>query len=299
MVSTKPALEKVTPAFGSSFTFKQYADSCQNKLPFWHFHPELELVYVNGGSGRRHIGHHLSYFNDGDLIFIGSNLPHHGFTDRLTGNRKETVVQMREDFLGSGFFSIPEMAPVQQLLDRAKQGLAFHGDAKYHLGNRLEGLAELDKYDRLLELITILKEMALAPEYEILNAQTVTLEVQQKDSDRINTIYEYVQQHYKGPISLEEMAGKVHMTVPAFCRYFKKHSDKTFTRFVNELRVMQVCKLLSETTLPVTEICLESGFNNFSNFNKLFKEITGNNPSTYRSGLRQVVQQEDFVLAGT
>ena len=295
MVSLKPALEKVSPAFGSSFTFKQYADSCQNKLPFWHFHPELELVYVNGGSGKRHIGNRIAYFNDGDLIFIGSNLPHYGFTDRLTGNRKETVVQMREDFLGPGFFNIPEMTQVQQLLERAKQGIAFHGYAKYNLGSRLEELAGLDNYDRLLELISILKEMAHSTEYEILNAQTVTIEVQQKDSGRINTIFDYVHENFKETITLEEIAGEVSMTVPAFCRYFKKHSNKTFTRFVNELRVVQACKLLSETTLPITEICFESGFNNFSNFNKIFKEITSQSPSAYRSELKQVVQKEGLL----
>ncbi len=294
MLSSKPMLEKVSPAFGSSITFKQYADSCQNKSPFWHFHPELELVYVNGGSGKRHIGNHISYFNDGDLIFIGSNLPHFGFTDRLTGNRKETIVQMREDFLGPDFFNIPEMLPVQQLMERARQGIAFHGQSKYRLGSRLEGIARLDNYDRLLELLSILKEMAFTSEYEILNAKTVSIEVQQKDSERINTVYQYVQERFKETITLEEIAGQANMTVPAFCRYFKKHANKTFTRFVNELRVVQACKLLSETTLPITEICFESGFNNFSNFNKLFKDVTGKNPSAYRSELKQVVQSEDF-----
>ena len=95
----KPALEKVSPEFGSSFTIKQYVEQAGEKQqyqPFWHFHPELELVFINGGNGKRHIGNHLSYFNNGDLILIGSNLPHYGFTDRLTGNCAETVIQMRK-----------------------------------------------------------------------------------------------------------------------------------------------------------------------------------------------------------
>lgn len=292
MAASKPALEKVTPVFGASFNYRHYNGPSQTSQPFWHFHPELELVYVNGGDGKRHIGNHISYFNDGDLIFIGSGLPHFGFTDRLTGNRRETVVQMREDFLGPDFFSIPEMVPVQQLLERGKQGLAFHGKSKYELGRRLEELANLDNYDRLLGLLSILKDMALSREYETLNVQAVTLEVQPKESDRINLVFNYVQEHFTKPISLEEIAGEVSMTVPAFCRYFKKHSNKTFTRFVNEIRVVHACKLLSETPLPITEICFESGFNNFSNFNKIFKEITGKSPSAYRSELKKVVRHE-------
>ncbi|MEO1257981.1 MAG: AraC family transcriptional regulator [Bacteroidota bacterium] len=290
MITSKPALEKVTPAFGASFNYQHYDGPTQNTQPIWHFHPELELVYVNGGNGKRHIGNHISYFNDGDLIFIGSNLPHFGFTDRLTANRKQTVVQMQEGFLGSGFFNIPEMASVQQLLERSKQGLAFHGRTKYELGRRLEELATLDNYDRLLSFLSILKEMALSEEYEILNVQAITLEVQPKDTDRINQVFSYVQENFKEPIPLEDIADEVSMTVPAFCRYFKKHSNKTFTRFVNEHRVVHACKLLSETSLPITEVCYESGFNNFSNFNKIFKETTGKNPSAYRAEVKKVVK---------
>ena len=107
----KPTLEKISPEFGSSFTIKQYFEDSigkSNHQPFWHFHPELELVFVNGGSGKRHIGNHLSYYQGGDLILIGSNLPHYGFTDRLTGNRSEIVVQMKRDFLGLSLIHISE-----------------------------------------------------------------------------------------------------------------------------------------------------------------------------------------------
>ncbi|MCB0845369.1 MAG: helix-turn-helix transcriptional regulator, partial [Bacteroidetes bacterium] len=91
------------------------------------------------------------------------------------------------------------------------------------------------------------------------------------------------------PISLEEIAAEINMTVPAFCRYFKKLSGKTFTRFVNEFRVVHACKLLSEKPSSITEICYESGFNNFSHFNKIFKETTGKSPSAYRTELTRMV----------
>ena len=101
MKTTIPTLEKINPAFGSSIHISHFNESSltKNKNPNWHVHPEMELVYVNGGNGKRHIGNQLSYYNGGDLILIGANLPHYGFTDRLTGNKAETIIQMKEDFL--------------------------------------------------------------------------------------------------------------------------------------------------------------------------------------------------------
>lgn len=284
----KPALEKISPEFGSSFTVKQYTDPSPNiKTPFWHFHPELELVYVKGGSGKRHIGYHLSYFNDGDLVFIGSNLPHYGFTDRLTGNESETIVQIRNHFLGQSFLEIPEMNTIRQMFERAKFGIAFHGSTKESIGAQLEKLPQLNPFDRLLELLKILKEMAASKEFKILNANGFKIEVAHQDNDRINDIYYYVRQHFQEQIKLEDIAKKVSMTIPAFCRYFKKVSGKTFTQFVNELRVVHATKLLTEKKISITEVCLECGFNNFSHFNKVFKETTGKSPSAYRKGATQ------------
>ncbi|MGI9544173.1 MAG: AraC family transcriptional regulator [Cyclobacteriaceae bacterium] len=290
MKITKPAFEKINPTFGSSISLKQYADPCRNELPSWHFHPELELVYVNGGSGKRHIGSHLSYFNHGELIFIGANLPHFGFTDRLTSNQSETIVQMREDFLGEHFFSIPEMAIIQSLFEKAKLGLSFHGKTKRKVGRKMEKLSKYDPYDRLLKLLNILRDLALSEEYVILNVDGFVLETQLQDNDRINVIFNFVRDHFKRTIPLEEIAEKVSMTVPAFCRYFKKSSGKTFTQFVNEYRLVHASKLLAEEPTSITDICFKSGFNNFSHFNKQFKQFTGKSPSVYRKELRQLVK---------
>lgn len=290
MIPMKPALEKIIPAFGSCFAIKQYIDpSPELKKPFWHFHPELELVYVKGGSGKRHIGHHLSYFSDGELVFIGSNLPHMGFTDRLTVNESETIIQMKSDFLGDNFFHIPEMEAIQQLFERAKSGLSFHGASKNRIGARIENLTKLDNFERLLHLLSILQEMAFSTEYTLLNASGFTLEVERQDNDRINVIYHFVQQNFQRTITLDEVAAEANMTVPAFCRYFKKMAGKTFTAFVNEMRVIHACKLLSEMAGSITDICFESGFNNFSHFNRIFKEITGKSPSAYRKTIREIV----------
>lgn len=286
----KAELESIQPSFGSSFLVQQFDDITQNKTPTWHFHPELELVFVSNGSGRRHIGHHLSYFKDGDLLLIGSNLPHFGFTDRLTGNASETIVQMKPDFLGDSFFQIPEMNSVHKLFEKAKLGIAFHGQTKDELGSKLNNLAKMDAYDRLVSLLNILHDLSESREYTLLNGEGVALEVSPQDNSRMNTIFDHVRKHFQQPIPLEEVADLAHMTVPSFCRFFKKKSGKNFTRFVNEYRLVHASKLLSEETTSISEICLECGFNNFSHFNKAFKNFTGKSPSAYRSEVKKIIK---------
>lgn len=291
MKATAPTLEKINPAFGTSIHISQFLESGQskNKTPNWHVHPEVELVYVNGGNGKRHIGNQLSYYNGGDLILIGANLPHYGFTDRLTGNKSETIIQMKEDFLGEHFFDIPEMNSVKKLFEMAKMGIAFHGKTKRKVGGKIEKLMKYDPYTRLLKLLAIFRDLSESKEYSILNAQGFAIEIGPQDGDRINKVYHYVRNNFQQPIALEEISDQVSMTVPAFCRYFKKISGKTFTKFVNEYRLVHSIKLLSETPTNITDIAFESGFNNFSHFNKQFKLFTGKSPSKYREEQTRLV----------
>ncbi len=286
---TTPALEQLSPSFGSSFLVRQFEKSSPNQNPFWHFHPEIELVHVEGGNGKRHIGNHISYYQDGDLMLIGSNVPHYGFTDRLTGNKSETVIQIKEDFLGPAFLDLPEMDGIKRLFQTARQGIAFHGTTKVYLGHRIRTLVDRDPFDRLIEILNILHEMANSEDMEVLHSESVAVTSSPENKSRINKIFDHVREHYKDDISLEAIAEVASMTVPSFCRYFKKATGKTFTHFVNEYRVVHASKLLAEGSLNITDICLECGFNNFSHFNGQFKAITGKSPSEYRKELKSLI----------
>ena len=290
MMKQKPAFEAIEPDFGHSFTYQKFDANLSNKNHIWHYHPEMELVYVNGGSGKRQIGSHVSYYTDGDLILIGSNLPHCGFTDKLTGNTSETVVQMKIDFLGTDFFGIPEMRKIQKLFEMAKGGIAFNGNTKRKIGEKMEILEYQTDFQRLLSILNILNELGNSQDFKVLNASGFSLETEVKDNDRINVIFNHVKTNFKEEITLEEVADLASMTVPSFCRYFKKITNKTFTQFVNEYRLVHASKLLAEKPISITDVCFESGFNNFSHFNKLFKAFTGQNPSEYRNQLKAVLQ---------
>nr|WP_298794768.1 AraC family transcriptional regulator [uncultured Allomuricauda sp.] len=286
----KPAFEAIAPDFGNSFTYQKFSERNENTGRSWHYHPELELVYINGGSGKRQIGSHVSYFMDGDLILIGSNLPHCGFTDKLTGNKSETLIHMKMDFLGNDFFKIPEMKNIQTLFEMAQGGIAFSGKTKMKVGEKMEVLEYQTDFQRLLSILNILNLLATSNEMNVLNAEGFSMETEVKDNDRINVVFNHIKTNFKEEISLTEISDMVSMTVPSFCRYFKKITNKTFTQFVNEYRLVHASKLLAEQPMSITQVCFESGFNNFSHFNKSFKAFTGQNPSEYRNQLKTVLQ---------
>lgn len=292
MRNKKPTFEKISPEFGSSFLVKSHNEKIENNLPFWHFHPELELVYVNKAKGKRHIGSHLSYFSNSQLILIGANLPHSGFTDRFSTNGSETIIQFKQDFLGDNFFDIPEAIQANKLFQKAKKGILFGKKTKEIVGPKIERLNSYQGMARIINFLDILKDLANAPDYTILNVDGFAFEVEPQDNNKIDIVFAHVSTQFKRPIPLDEIADKVSMTVPAFCRYFKKVTGKTFTQFVNEFRIVHATKLLAENPTSITDICFESGFNNFSHFNKLFKKFTGKSPLKYRNEMKNLVIQK-------
>ncbi len=289
IVRRKPALERINTGPDSSFYIRQHSGQRAN-LPFWHFHPELELVYVDKGQGKRHIGNHLSYFHNSQLLLIGSNLPHHGFSDRLTTRGSETIIQFKPDFLGEGFFSLPETKAIGGLFERAKSGVLFKPEIRKTVGPKIKKIVDYQGFGRILQFLDILMDLALSKEYTLLNVKDFAFETTLQDSTRIDMIFRHINRNFDRQIPLEEIAEIASMTVPSFCRYFKRSTGKTFTRFVNEYRIVQARRLLTETTGSITDVCYESGFNNFSHFNKLFKEFTGKSASHYRREVNRMIQ---------
>jgi AraC-like DNA-binding protein/quercetin dioxygenase-like cupin family protein len=285
----KPVLEKIDPELGTSFRVRQFNEKRICGHTAWHYHPEYEIVYISNGRGKRHIGQHFSYYEGGDLIFLGPNLPHYGFTCNLKEKHTEVVVQLQEHFLGRDFLQKPEMKAVRELLERSRQGISFLGKTKEETGRLLIGLTHLPPFERMLRLLKILNQLAHSEEYQLLGAEGLGVEVNAQDEERMSRIYTYVNQHFQESITLEEIAREVNMTVPAFCRYFKRLTHRTFTNFVNEFRVAHACKLLAEEDLAITDISFGSGFNNLSHFNKQFKIKTGESPSAYRKKVKRLV----------
>ena len=289
MIIKKPTYKKLSTDFGNSILIEQRTERLDSKTAFWHFHPELELHYVNKGYGKRHVGSHLSYFNNSQLLLLGSNLPHKGFTDGITNNGKETIIQFKEGFLGDTFFSLPEMKEINKLFKRAKRGILFNPVVKKKVGPKIENLVNYQGFEKVIMFLNVLHELAISDDYRILNTEGFDFETEPQNAAKIDMIYKYVNNNFKNQIPLDDIANEVSMTVPAFCRYFKRVTGKTFTKLVNEYRVVHATKLLQESQMSITDVCYECGFNNFSHFNKLFKEVTGKSGSHYRSEMRQLI----------
>ena len=184
MNTQKPALEKINPGFGASIMVRQHSEQIVVNQAFWHFHPEVELVYVHKGKGKVHIGNHLSYFNNSMLVLIGANLPLNAFVDRLTTNGSETIVQYKLDFLGKIFYNIPEMSNINSLFERAKKGIIFKPETKKIVGPKVESLMECQGMSRVIKLLEILNDLSLASGYSFLNADGFAFETEPQDSEK-------------------------------------------------------------------------------------------------------------------
>ena len=279
MGQMKAKLETISSDEDSSFRILLTPNL--NDIFYWHFHPEYEIVYVEAPTGFRHIGDHISKYNDSDLALIGPNIPHLNFDYGAKTTVDTVVVQMKEDFLGKDFFSLPEMSAVNELFERARNGLAFYGDTKKLVGEKLKRLSSSSHFDQLITLLQVFQLLAESEEIECLKATPITSASVLKEQQRIHKVYHFIETNYQTQIDVKEVASFCQLTTAAFCRYFKKSTHYTFTDFLNQFRINQSKKILMQNK-TVTEACFESGFENISCFTKTFKRFTGENPSAFR-----------------
>ena len=281
-------LEKVEFEPGKSF--KLFSPRLRNTF-LWHYHPEFELVYVEADAGIRHVGSHISGYTSNDLVLIGSNIPHLNFDYRLRNDYHQVVVQLRQDFLGSSIGQTPEFKAINLMFKKASSAIAFHGETKAVVAERMKILKDLGSFEQLLELIEIFQILANSTEMVILNDEKLSIQFFLKDKIRMGAIYEYIGANYNLNPDVNVVAEKVHLTTPAFCRYFKKQTNLTFTNFVNQYRIdMAKNHLMNDKN--VTETCYAVGFESLSYFNKLFKNIVGENPSDFKRNLIKAMARQ-------
>jgi AraC-like DNA-binding protein len=269
-------LEKVRFDMGKSF--RLFSPRLRNTF-FWHYHPEYELVFVEADAGIRHVGTHISTYTGSDLVFIGANLPHLNFDYRLRSEYHQIVIQLRCDFLGGALAVAPEFAEIARLFRDAAYGIAFHGETKAAVAGLLKELTGLPALEQLLRLMDIFQLLAASKERTVLNERVDDFIL--KDKIRMGAIYEYIDAEYHRLPDVNVVARKVNLTTPAFCRYFKRQTKMTFTDFVNQYRIERAKDLLMQGE-QVSATCYAVGLDSLSYFNKLFKGLTGENPSVFR-----------------
>ncbi len=255
-------------------------------LKIWHYHPELELVYIVSSTGTRFIGDNIEKFDAGDLVLIGKDLPHMWLNDHIYFEDSSALlaeaiaVHFKEDFLGYDFLKAPEMNHISNFINKSKYGIKFLNLPKNIVTSILE-LQNTSGFERTILFLNILNKLAKHDSYKLLASDGYINSFYKNENKHLDKIYEYVFNNFKNRINLSDVAEIAHMNSSAFSRYFKRVNRKTFTRYINEIRIGYACRLIIENKFNITTICYESGFNTTSNFNRQFKSITKMAPSEY------------------
>ena len=293
-----PSLKKI--GAGLNEVFEVLVVNEAHFYPLWHYHPQFEIMLIEKGSGTRYVGDNVSAFQDGEITFLGSNIPHlfrnypEYFEENSKRKSKATVLYFSEEFANTCIINLKELAPIKELLEFSKRGIAIRESSKKEVARRLYRTVKKSGVERLLEFIALLNFIASESDYKILSSAGFSTNFDEKDVTKLNKIFSYLLENFSKKITLDQIAGIANMSPTAFCRYFKERTNKTFITFLNEIRIGNACKnLIQNEDMNISQICFLVGFNNLTNFNIQFKNIKNMSPLDYRKKYRS----QDFVQA--
>ena len=292
----KPQFHKLPLKSDTSFLYNEW--ECKYFDKPWHFHEEYELVLIEKSKGTKFIGNDVSFFEEGDLLLIGSNIPHlfrnneDYYAKNNALNAKSIFIHFSENFLGDSFFNIPEMKSVRRLLDRSTQALELRGKIKNYITTKLKQMGDERAAQRLLSILDILIKLSESNEAkQILPIKYTTNQTTNtRDTERIHKVFEFIMRNYTQEIYVPEVASMLNMSDASFSRYFKHHTRKTFSDYVTEVRINHSCRLLMQGDDNISQISYSSGFQNLSNFYRHFKKFTGVIPKDYRKRFLKIAK---------
>lgn len=267
-------------------SFFHYDNSLVPRFPSpFHQHDEFELILILESYGKLYIGNSVTNFNSGQLYFFAPRLPHCFFNapGYEKGNElaHSVVIQFKRDFLGNSFFEKTEASQLKKLIKKSEFGVQILNPSEL-LQERMQTLNQKRDLEKLGEFIFILNDIATNKNVKLLNEENSVNFSSLNDSKIINDVYKYVAENFQKGISFIDAASIANMQKAAFCRYFKRKTQKRFTKFVNETRIMHARKLLEETDKTIFEIAFESGYENISYFNRQFKLLCNISPTAFR-----------------
>lgn len=254
----------------------------------WHFHEELELTFIIKSEGTKFIGDHISEFKPGEIILLGSRLPHYWrnnssyYQSSENSGAEAIIIRFNRDFAGNEFLKIPPMKPVLDLIQSATRGILITGQTNVSLQKKMVDFLTMNESQKIVGLTDILLTIAAQKQYSFLCSIGYAHQYKSNDIEKIDAVYDYVLDNYMNDLSVKDIAARCNMNTAAFCRYFKKKTGKTFKDFMNDIRLGNAARLLLKGDLNISEIAFSSGFNNPSYFNRLFKRKTSLTPKHYQ-----------------
>ena len=256
--------------------------------PSLHSHPELQLTFIVEGYGKRIIGNKIERFESGDMVLVGSNVPHIWLSDpafyrKNTGLQSKVIVAY---FHPKIFFQIfdclKEFDSIREMIDQSSKGILIQGETKNIIADKLISLTSKRGFDKVEGLFQIMHLISLSPHKSfIVSGEPVAYDGFYPD--RLVDVVKFIKDNLHEPISLKQVADIACMTEQSFCRFFKKRTKKSFSQFLNAVRIDQSCEMLRQTNKAITDIAYRCGYNSLSHFCRVFKEHTGMSPFTYRS----------------
>ncbi|MBU2950851.1 AraC family transcriptional regulator [Tamlana agarivorans] len=277
----KAQFEKISAPIHSSFKAFVY-EGARFSAP-WHFHPEFELAYIEKGEGIRYVANSVQKFNAGDLVLLGSNLPHCWKNSLdVTSGVKSLVFQWDEHVLGENWINKSEFAPIKTLLAQSTRGLKFSDEIGLKYADVLKDIIKKPAFEKLIGFIQLLNKLALIDDCELLSSEHFSSSLNIKANARIDKIYNHIHSNFNKKIMLHEVASLVSMGDEAFCRFFKKTLNKSLFTFINEYRINVATKQLIETNKQVSQIAYECGFESLPYFYKQFQKFMSCSPLQFR-----------------
>lgn len=276
-----------------SFANQRLQITCNEKACLdssWHYHPQYELLYVTKSSGIRFVGDSVSHFSAGDLALVGSNLPHLWRNDASYYEEgsdrkvKTIVIKFLKDFVGEGTFKLPEFSSINHMLEKSKFGLNFGKSVGKKFHKELIELVALNPAEQSIRLLGILHRLSLLDEPEVLSSADMR-QYESAPSKRLDAVLKFISDNYDTNIHLQDVADVANMTTNSFCRFFKKMTNKSYTQFLNEVRVRNASRLLLDDDKSVSQVSYMVGYNSMTNFYRQFKLIMGCTPSLYRKSI--------------
>lgn len=276
--------EKITPSPSTSFSCRRVMG--QHFEAPYHFHPEIELTWIVQSSGHRFVGDSVAPFITGDLVLIGSNVPHVWLNPPSCRRAETLVIQFLPEFPGTTFFELPEMRPVQRLLKRACRALTFSGAVRKKVSAVMCALEDCSGPQRLLFLLEILTVLASDRTAQPLCSARYAPQADLDAGSRINAVYRHLTANFRETIFQSDVARSVGLSPAAFSRFFRSATGRGFTETLNDIRLGHACELLRESDQTVVEVSYACGFENLANFNRQFRRRHGLAPREWRTAAR-------------
>lgn len=247
----------------------------------WHKHEECELIVITEGQGTALIGDYVGEYKKGDVFFLAANLPHWFRKSEQKMIGSAIVVHFLKDFWGASFLQMPEMKKVLQLLEGDNNGLQLRQSLQKNITALIEQIEKATGADRIQLLLGTLHQMSQSKQYKVIT-KAFDKDLNQKENSTIDKIFTFSFRHFLQPVTLAEVAAEANMSIPTFCRFFKRNIKKSYFDFLKELRIGHACKLLRESNTPIIDICYTSGYNSWAHFSKQFKNVKEITPNKYR-----------------